>query len=349
MSAAQGSLRAMVVDDSHFMRTVITDVLEEGGIAVVGEAGDGSQAVEQVAESRPDVVTMDHQMPEMSGLDAVERIMAEHPTPILMLSAYTAEGADVTFEALERGAVDFLAKPGGEVSAGMPRLKDQLVRKVRAAAQADVATPTDVADVSTSPADAITGSPTVVVASSTGGPRVVEQVLGALPATDLRVLVVQHMPDEFTGRFAARLDDKTDFRVQEATDGATAAAGEALVAPGGHHMVVGGYANGRVRVSLSDDPPVNGIRPAADVTMRSAAEVVDDRLVGTVLTGMGRDGAEGVRAITEAGGSVVAQDEETSVVFGMPGSAIETGCVDEVRPVDEVPAAIERAARGGPG
>jgi two-component system chemotaxis response regulator CheB len=347
--------RAVVVDDSHFMRTMLSDMLENGGVSVVDTAADGAEAVETVLEHEPDVVTMDLQMPDVDGLEAVERIMAERPTPILMLSAHTADGADVTFEALEKGAVDFFTKPGGEVSTRMSSKEDQLVRKVKAVAGADVSggrssRSTTITSASTSASTADTddyqADATVLIASSTGGPTVVERVVGALPRdADFRILVVQHMPDAFTDRFADRLDAASEYDVREANDGDRIGGGDALVAPGGKHLVVAGAGGSRLRTKLTDDPPEHGVRPAADVTMRSAAEAIDGPLVGVVLTGMGADGAEGVRAIKDAGGHVIAQDEASSAVFGMPKRAIELGAVDDVLPDDQIPDAILDAIR----
>jgi len=345
--------RAVVVDDSHFMRTMLSDMLENGGVNVIATAADGAEAVEAVLDHGPDVVTMDLQMPEVDGLEAVERIMAERPTPILMLSAHTADGADVTFEALEKGAVDFFTKPGGEVSTRMSSKEEQLVRKVKAVAGADVSggwasrpggrsrsASTTVADTN------YEEGATVLIASSTGGPTVVERVVAGLPrAADLRLIVVQHMPDAFTERFADRLDAASEYDVREAEDGARIGGGEALVAPGGKHLVVAGAGGGRLRTKLTEDPPEHGVRPAADVTMRSAAETVDGPLVGVVLTGMGADGADGVQAIADAGGHVIAQDEASSAVFGMPKRAIELGCVDDVLSGDDVPEGILDATK----
>ncbi|MFB6139582.1 MAG: chemotaxis-specific protein-glutamate methyltransferase CheB [Halosimplex sp.] len=361
--AVGSSPRAVVADDSHFMRSVISDILEEGGIDVVAQAKNGREAVEAVAETDPDVVTMDVEMPEMNGIEATDRIMSTRPTPILMLSAHTDENADVTFQALEKGAVDFFRKPGGEVSMEMSRLQDQLLDIVRSVAAVDPTESSDVASartagsgVTATSADsgtdgAATGpatdvatyvdDPTVVIGSSTGGPTVVEQVLSDLPlAADLRVLVVQHMPDGFTGRFAERLDARSEYSVREAEDGTRIGGGEALIAAGDYHMEVTSYRRGRLRVGLTRDPPVNNVRPAVDVTMETAATTITDPLAGVILTGMGEDGAAGVRAVHEAGGTTIAQDEATSAVFGMPKRAIETGCVGGVAPVNDVAAAI---------
>ncbi|UPV74399.1 chemotaxis-specific protein-glutamate methyltransferase CheB [Halorussus limi] len=336
--------RAVVVDDSHFMRTVISDILDDGGIEVVAQASDGEEGVEAVVDHDPDVVTMDVEMPRMDGIEAVEEIMATNPTPILMLSAHTEDGADATFEAMEKGAVDFLAKPGGEVSTEISAHGDALVEKVESATRAD---PQSVDRVDTSSSDTLhtdhgyVENPTLVVGASTGGPRVVERVLSSLPReADFRVLVVQHMPDGFTGRFAERLDRRSEYDVREAEDGLRIGGGEALVAKGDYHMAVAGYGNGRLRVRLTQDEPLHGVRPAIDVAMETAAEKVDGPLTGVVLTGMGSDGAAGIEAIESAGGATLAQDEESCSVFGIPARAIETGCVDSVHSADEMGKAI---------
>ncbi|WP_206731709.1 chemotaxis-specific protein-glutamate methyltransferase CheB [Halorubrum amylolyticum] len=352
------SLQVVVVDDSPFMRGLISDLLTDAGVAVVGEAGDGAEALSVVAETRPDVVTMDVEMPGMGGLEAVERLMDETPTPVLMLSAHTAEGAEVTFEALERGAVDFFSKPGGEVSAGVSRESDRLVEAVRSVAGADLAAATrdrrerDAAGggpsaaasgASTPSASAasadLDGPLTVVIGASTGGPNAVERVMSALPTADCRIVIVQHMPEAFTPRFADRLDEASAYDVREASDGARIGSGEALVARGGSHTRIDSYRSGRLRVNLDEDDS-QSVTPAADVTMRSAAEVVDGPLVGVVLTGMGSDASEGIRAMADAGARTIAQSEDTCVIYGMPKRAVETGGVDEVCDLDDVAGAI---------
>jgi two-component system chemotaxis response regulator CheB len=339
---------AVVVDDSRFMRGLITDTLESGGIEVVGEAEDGEEAVEAVMDLRPDVVTMDVNMPRMDGIEATERIMDEQPTPILMLSAYTEDGADETFDALDAGAVDFIAKPGGEVSAGVTNLEEQLVELVEAACEADVGQKTALSDAgpgSGGPAVAeptpggidVDPNTTILVGSSTGGPDAVEHVVASLPAdADIRVLITQHMPEAFTGRFAERLDSAGDLDVREAEDGMRIGRGEAVVARGGCHMEVSSYRNGRLRLKTIDEDRGQGVRPSVNVTFESAAETIDDPLIAVVLTGMGDDGADGVKAIKRAGGRVLAQDEDTSVVYGMPKRAAATGCVDDILPLGEI-------------
>lgn len=341
--------RAVVADDSHFMRSVISDILEDGGVEVVAKARNGLEAVEAVREHSPDVVTMDVEMPEMNGIEAVERIMETQPTPVLMLSAHTDENADVTFQALDKGAVDFFTKPGGEVSMEMSRLEDQLVEMVTSVASVDLTQGTSTQDtkVDEQPdSRTYVENPTLLVGSSTGGPKMVERLLSELPPeAGFRVLVVQHMPDGFTERFATRIDSRSPYDVREATDGDRIGAGEALVAAGGKHMIVSNYHAGRLRVKLTEDPPVNSVRPAVDMTMSSAAEVIDDPLVGVILTGMGEDGAAGIKSVKAVGGRTIAQDEATSAVFGMPKRAIETGFVDEVLPIGDIADGVVRAAR----
>ncbi len=348
-----GTLDAVVVDDSQFMRTVIGGMLEEEGISVVDTASDGEAGVEAVKEHEPDVVTMDLKMPGVDGIEAVDRIMTEQPTPVLVLSAHAADGAELTFEAMDRGAVDFFEKPSGEVSVGIKQQKDALLSKVRSVASADVAAAGAAAEktsttTSTPPSTSTSRSetaypdrPTLIIGSSTGGPTVVEGVLDELPLeADFRGIVVQHMPDGFTGRFAKRLDAASDYTVREASDGDRIGGGEVLVAKGGKHLEVSGYGGGRIRVSLTETESVNNVRPAVDVTLRTAAEKIDGPLTVAILTGMGADGADGVRDVRDAGGTIIAQDEETSAVFGMPQRAIETGAVDDVCPRNDLVSGI---------
>ncbi|MFC6718524.1 chemotaxis-specific protein-glutamate methyltransferase CheB [Natrialbaceae archaeon GCM10025810] len=374
--------RVLVVDDSQFMRSVVGNALTRAGYDV-DVAADGREAIERVRASDPDVITMDVKMPELDGIEAVERIMRTKPTPILMLSAYTTDGAEATLDALERGAADVLQKPDGSGSQNIGHLTEAVVRKVDDLANADVSSlalaraaaavhstganragarrPVAVAgaadaaredspeaDRSTEPAEPIrlegdlTTRPTIVLGASTGGPKIVERILAKLPAAlEATVFVVQHMPEEFTQRFADRLDSIGEYDVREARDGDTVGPGRAAVAPGGRHLEIAGAGpDGGLAVRLDDGERRHGVRPAIDVTMESAAECVDEGLCGVALTGMGRDGAAGIEAIAGAGGRTIAQDEETSPVFGIPCRAIETGCVDEVVPAESIARAI---------
>ncbi len=340
--------RALVVDDSQFMRTVIGEALEERGYEVV-TASDGEGAIEAVERERPDVITMDVAMPGIDGIEATERIMQIRPTPILMLSAHTGDGADATLDALENGAVDFITKPGGtEVSVDTPTLTERIHAKIDAVAAADPSSLSvvDHDDGDGSPARPAVSSvthqdgdlSTVIIGASTGGPKVVERIVRDLPTgIDARVLIVQHMPASFTDRFADRLDTLSAYDVFEAGDRSEVAPGEAAVASGGIDLAVTGDVRGRLQLeTVRETRDGTPIHPSIDVTMRTAASTVDGPLVGVVLTGMGDDGVEGLAAVQDAGGYTIAQNEETSPVFGIPGQAIETGCVDDVRPDHEI-------------
>lgn len=344
----EASIEALVVDDSAFMRAVITDILERNGIAVVAEASDGHEAVHAVEQHGPDVVTMDLSMPRMDGLKAVEVIMHRQPTPILILSSHAGEDAEITFDALQRGAVDFFTKPSGELSNDLASVEDRLVETVRSVATSNPPVPADsTADTSHSfgEIEVSETSPILAIASSTGGPSVVERILAELPAAaNFRVIVVQHMPATFTNRFADRLNRKSDYRIVEAEDGLEIAPGEGVVAAGGYHLVVDEIEEDRLSVSLDDSSPRHNVKPAADVTFESLAADAPAHVVGVVLTGMGEDGAAGLARLNKHGAHVIAQDEASCVVFGMPKRAIEAGCVDTIAPEPELADAILRGA-----
>jgi two-component system chemotaxis response regulator CheB len=337
----------VVVDDSQFMRVQIREILEEGGHRVVGEAGNGKRALETVAEQKPDAVTMDVKMPGIDGIEAVERIMAEHPTPVLMLSRYTEEGAETTLDALDAGAVDFMMKPDGEVTTGLVEYADDLVDLVSVVAQADVtgSVSNDI-DGSTPETPAVADRtwetpPTLLIAASTGGPSDIQRVLAALPAdAGLRAVVVQHMPPQFTDRFADRLDSVSALDVAEAGDRHRVGPGEAVVARGGTHLEIERDTGTELVISESDAPPIHSVRPAADFTLESAVGTVTGPVCAVVISGMGRDGAAGVEALADAGASVVVQSPDSASIDSMPAHAIETGVADAVVPTDELPEAI---------
>ncbi len=331
--------RVLVVDDSHFMRRALAKILEDDGrFEVVGQASDGVQAIELAARLQPDVVTMDYNMPIMNGVEATKRIMAARPIPIVMVSAHTTEGARQTLDALAAGAVDFIPKPSGEVSTDIGMVAEEIVAKVWEACSAAPRVP--------APAAPRPGTPLrrpgrhrriVIIGVSTGGPVALTRILPALPRrTRLALVVVQHMPATFTRALAERLDAVCSIRVREAEPGDRPVEGTALVAPGGQHLEFTPAGT----VLIHGGPPVHGCRPSADVTMKSAAKVFGVNAVGVILTGMGRDGAEGMAAIKEAGGTTLAQDKETSLLFGMPKASIEMGVVDQVLPLDDLPQAL---------
>lgn len=355
MTDQSSRIRLLVVDDSSFMRGAITRTLGAlGTFEIVGQAKDGADAVRRVLELQPDVVSMDFNMPGMTGAEAVREIMRQRPTPIVMFSAHTQRGAAETLEALGAGAVDFVTKPAGEVSADLSKVQDELARKLTAAAQArpstaaprtKAASPAQKTPIPASgptstrpPLHAAGDLPKLcVIAVSTGGPVALSRLLPALPAnTRFAIVVVQHMPAYFTAALAERLHGESTLEIREAASGDRPRPGLVLVAPGDRHLEF----DLRGAVVLSDGPPLHGCRPAADVTMISAAKVYGRRTIGVVLTGMGRDGTAGALAIRRADGRTLAQDEASSVIFGMPKSAIDAGAIEEVASLDQMPSRL---------
>jgi two-component system, chemotaxis family, protein-glutamate methylesterase/glutaminase len=341
------TIRVLVCDDSLFMRAAIKKLLVcDARFEIVGEAKDGRDAVDKVQALKPDVCTMDFNMPLLDGAGAVREIMKLRPTPVVMLSAHTREGAKETFEALAAGAVDFLAKPSGEVSAELAKIGVALREKVAAAAgsrpmpMVHAPRPAPQPRITASRAVGVVGPKVAVVGVSTGGPAALGRFLPRFPAdTSLAILVVQHLPAGFTAALAERLDSMCAIRVREAADGDRPEAGLALIAPGDRHLEV--LPDGTLRTT--EDPEVNGVRPSADVTMRSAAAVFGRRTVGVVMTGMGRDGAEGMRAIKSVGGATLVQDEASSVIWGMPRASVDAGSADRIVPLDALADAVRTA------
>ncbi len=336
-------LRILIVDDSMFMRNAIAKTLG-AQFEVIGQARDGKEAVDKVVALGPDVVTMDFNMPTMNGVEAVRAIMQRRPTPVVMFSAHTRQGARETLDALAAGAVDFVTKPAGEVSADLSKIAEELTRKLLAAAASKPRpagpAPAPVRRATTQPPLASVSLPggmsrICVIAVSTGGPVALAQVIPALPA-DLRlaIVVVQHMPAHFTATLAERLDADSQLTVKEAAAGDRPMPGLVLIAPGDQHLEF----DDRGNVVLHGGPLVNGCRPAADLTMASAARVYGRRAVGIVMTGMGKDGAAGALAIKRADGKTLAQDQGSSVIYGMPKAAIDAGAIDDVAPLEEIAA-----------
>jgi two-component system chemotaxis response regulator CheB len=331
-------IRVLVVDDSAFMRHTLAKHLEaDPTITVVGTARDGLDALARIPTLQPDVVTLDVEMPRMDGLTALRRIMSECPTRVVMLSAFTQRGARATIQALMRGAVDFVPKP--DATANIGSVVKELVPKIRIAAMTPVSSyplsppPPRPSTPKSTPRSFRRGDLVIVIGASTGGPRALQSVLCDLPA-DLpaAVVMVQHMPPSFTRALAQRLDEHSPLTVQQAVDGDCLARGLALLAPGNFHLQL----NGRRGVSLDQGPRRNGVRPALDVSMESAAAHHGQAVIGVVLTGMGADGTCGARHIKQAGGQVIAEHPSTSTVYGMPRSVIEAGLADRVVPLSEV-------------
>jgi two-component system, chemotaxis family, protein-glutamate methylesterase/glutaminase len=363
-------IRVLVADDSAFMRKVLLGILDsDGGFEIVGEACDGREAVAQNAKLKPQVITMDLNMPYMDGLQATEIIMSTEPRPILIVSSESRDGAQATLRALELGAIDFVAKPTSAVDLDMSNVREELVRKLRTAAKVRV-----VRNLMRKPPIAIFSStmipetglleptapvmttraeerrpfaaalpnlqlPVAVLAASTGGPatlmKLLPQFRAGFPGA---LLVVQHMPGSFTAQFAEQLASVSQIPVKQAENGEQLRAGQAYVCPGDCHLRVAPPG----RIVLDDGPRISGYRPNIDVTLESVAVLAGGNAVVAILTGMGNDGARGAQAVQAYGGLVLAQDEATSVIFGMPFEAIRTGAVHQVLPLEQIAAAITR-------
>lgn len=351
-------IRVLVTDDSVVIRKLVSGVLnDDPAIEVVGTAVNGRAALQKIEQLRPDLVTMDVEMPEVDGIEGVRRIRgAGHQVPIIMFSTLTERGASATLDALSAGASDYVAKPAnvGSVGRSMEQVRDALIPRIKALvpraalapgrpAPAGAPRPAPSGPVSLRPAATPPpgGYKLLVVGSSTGGPDAVQRLLTALPSLPVPVALVQHMPPLFTKQFAQRLDRQTRFDVVEAEHGQVLRPGMVCIAPGDFHMEIVRDARGLV-TKLHQGPPENFCRPAVDVLFRSAAAVTGAATLSLVLTGMGSDGAKGATPIVAAGGSVVAQDQATSVVWGMPGAVAGAGLAEEILPLDEIAPAIAR-------
>lgn len=368
-------IRVLIVDDSAFMRKVLQSIISaDPALEVCGEARDGKDAVEKVEHLMPDVVTMDINMPHVDGLQATEVIMSKNPKPIVIVSSESRDGADITLKALELGAIDFVAKPSSGIDLDMNSVREELVRKlklaskvrvvrtaVRSKLQTEIATSAPRTEPAPAPVAAAAAAaaapaasrppasaaalrangkfPVVVVAASTGGPQTLMNFIPRFPAGFAgAVILVQHMPGNFTSQFSQQLAEIAQIRVKEAEQGELLQPGVLYVCPGSHHLRV----TQTGRITLDDGPRISGYRPCADVTLETVAQFAGPMSIGVVLTGMGNDAARGVSVVKDAGGHVIAQDEATSVIFGMPAEAIKTGAVDQILGIDQVFNAIEK-------
>lgn len=335
-------IRVLVADDSALMRKRISDLINsDPECETIATARNGEETLHVVSALRPDVVTLDLEMPKMDGVTALKYIMSEWPTPVVIVSGFSRFLGMRTIKCLEYGAFDFVAKPSGPVSVDVNRVRDELLSKIKAAAQASVRVyrPRLIEDRlarKKKKKTYIVSTKVVVIASSTGGPRALIEVLPRLPSDLLAgVLVIQHMPGGFTNSMAERLNQESRLRVEEARDGEPLRQGVAYVAPGGFHLELVGKGPSAV-IQLEKGPKEHGLCPSADVTMRSLAPLFGPRSMGIILTGMGNDGTEGLREIKRHGGYTVAQDRSTSIVYGMPKSAVEASVVDRVVPLGRI-------------
>ncbi|MFA4957012.1 MAG: chemotaxis response regulator protein-glutamate methylesterase [Candidatus Methanoperedens sp.] len=347
-------IKVLVVDDSAFMRKIITDILASSSeIEVIGKAKNGQEAIEKVTQLRPDVVTMDIEMPVLGGLQALGYIMSECPTRVIMLTAAESKHGDLTMTAFQYGAVDFIQKPSGSISLDMEKIKDDLIRKVLAAAHVDIHKLVFIEEKlikkeKIAPIQKIRTKKIVIIGTSTGGPRALQQVIPLLPG-DFRVpiLVVQHMPAGFTKSLAERLNSQSLLRVREAEEGDIIQTGTVLIAPGDFHMVVKQQKiDGELRevIGLTKGERVQGVRPSVDVLLESVAKIYGQNSIGVILTGMGSDGSDGIKKLKLAGGKVIAEDESTCVVYGMPRSVIEQKLADYILPIHKIAQIITEIA-----
>lgn len=337
----------LIVDDSALVRQLLVDMIsQDDELEVAGVARDGVEAIKLTVELDPDVVTMDIHMPEMDGLSALEYIMKKSPRPVVMLSALVKKGAAPTLRALELGAVDFIAKPT-QFPTSVNEVREDVLSKIKAAAhsrakeiweQSRKSKPPKKVKMKRTPVGA---GRLVVMGASAGGPRALAEIVPALPEEmPASLLIVQHMPEPFTGSFAERLNSKANIEVREAEQGDELEPGLGFVVPGGQDLVFEKIGGDKVRVKLLPTVARHGASPVIDVTMESAAQVFGERTIGVLLSGMGSDGAMGLGMIRDAGGETIAQNEETCLVFGMPKAAIERKLVSEVLPLDKIAEAV---------
>lgn len=350
-------IRVLVVDDSVVIRRLVTQALEhEKDIEVVGTASSGRLALAKLPLLQPDVVTLDIEMPDLDGLATLPLLRADYPRlPVIMFSTLTERGGAATLEALSLGATDYVTKPSntGSMDVALERVRDDLVPKIRALCKrpgSDVPPPALASRpiASRTPVGPAAKVQAVVIGVSTGGPSTLAELIPHLPADlTVPVLVCQHMPPVFTRLLAERLDDRSDLTVREGTDGDVVTPGGVWIAPGGLHMVVAS-SGGRTVIRTTNEPPENSCRPAADPLLRSAVRVYGAGVLAVILTGMGQDGLRGCEFVVEAGGRVIAQDEPTSVVWGMPGYVARNGLADKVLPLDDIALEITRRVAGLP-
>ena len=342
-------ISVLVIDDSAFMRKMVTEIISrDPDLKVVGQARDGSDGLAKIESLRPDVVTLDVEMPVMDGREALTRIMnGPRPLPVVMLSSLTQVGAEVTMQCLSLGAVDFVAKPSGAISLDIDRIAAELITKIKTAAVARIrrASPLPLPEPPIHSASRVASAANIallVIGASTGGPRALQTLIPMLPVDiGVPILIVQHMPPGFTESLARRLDGMSQISVREAVAGDRLTDGVALVAAGGHHLQID--ASGQVH--LTNEPPVHGVRPSVDVTLASIAAVYGSRTVAVILTGMGKDGARGMKTIREMGARTIAEHESTCVVYGMPKSVVELNAAEQILPLPRIAAAITAAVR----
>lgn len=341
-------IRTLVVDDSALMRMLIPSMLQRSPhIEVVGAASNPFAAREMIKELNPDVITLDVEMPRMDGISFLNKIMTLRPTPVVMVSSLTQKGADITLKALELGAIDFIGKPTIDLEKNMPLLADELIEKVRAAAMSKVRAQSRKVPVkAAAPVQFDTTEAIVAMGASTGGVETLGRVLGALPPNAPGIVIAQHMPAAFTKQFAERINKSCAVNVAEADHGRRIRPGSVWIAPGDRHLEVRRSGADYV-CQLTDEAPVSGHKPSVDVLFKSVAKACGAQAIGVILTGMGKDGADGLKAMRDTGCRTIGQDEASCLVYGMPKAAFDAGAVERQLPEDKIPSAILRIVSEG--
>lgn len=332
-------IRVIVTDDSAFMRKILSEIISsDPELEVVATARDGQDLLDKLPKYKPDVITLDISMPVMDGITALKRIMQENPMPVIMISALSDE--ENSFNCLELGAVDFIPKTSGIISIDMNRKKDIIIEKIKAAVTARVDKTITEQKLDDTTNVALNPNYIVVIGASTGGPKAIESILQSLPSDfPVPIVVVQHIPEEFTLAFANRLNRICSIKVKEAANDEILEKGMAYIAPGDYHLEIEKTKSGP-KVKLNKQPKLLGVRPNINVTMKSLAQSYGDKVIGVILTGMGTDGTEGFAEIKRNNGRTIAQDELTCIVAGMPKSAIKNGVVDKIVPLQKIAAEI---------
>lgn len=347
-------IKVLVVDDSAFMRKSLGLLLEsDPQIKVIGTATDGLVAIEKVKKLKPDIVTLDIEMPNMDGLAALERIMKECPVPVIMVSSLTIEGADVTIKALELGAVDFIPKEMSFVSVAITGIKEELISKVKAITKnKKVLSKVNVLNTKPKKTRSVSSSLTLPqrqyralgIGISTGGPISLQKVIPLLSANlRMPVFIVQHMPPKFTASLAERLDNLSPLEVKEAENGEVVRNGVVYIAPGGFHMLIKKDKLNNNIIGISDQPSNVLHKPSVDVMLQSVQDIYGKNMLGVIMTGMGKDGLEGIKRLKASGGYCIAQNEETCVVYGMPRAIVDNGLADIVASLEDIPKLINQA------
>lgn len=341
-------IRVLIVDDSAIVRKIFDQELSrDPDIEVVGTAPDPYIARNKIVEVKPDVLTLDIEMPRMDGVTFLRKLMQHHPIPVVIVSSLAKKGSELALEAIDAGAIDVMCKPGSAYSVG--DMSVELIDKVKAAAQAKMmprlalAPLRPIQPVAGGQSMTTTTNKVVAIGASTGGTEALTRVLTAMPPSTPGTVIVQHIPEHFSRSFAQRLNELCPFEVKEAANNDTVHPGRVLIAPGNKHMLLR-RSGARYYVQVKDGPLVGRHRPAVNVLFKSVAKYAGRNAVAVMLTGMGKDGAEGIRAMKDSGAKTIAQDEKSCVVFGMPKEAIATGAVDHVMPLDHIPAQILKLA-----